>query len=73
MYWSAVLPDGSKETFKSNVPYTFGTSYLDIFGRWHLGSKHKTLESAKKSAARQNTYETWKDKPVQVVEIRSWL
>lgn len=69
----AYLPDGTKEYFNSTVEYTHGTAYLDRFGTWHLGSKHRTLESAMKSARKQNLSPVWADKPVQVVEIRNFL
>lgn len=65
----AILPEGFVVHFSSNVEYFFGTSYKDIYGGWHLGSRHRTLESAVASAKRQNRSPVWADKPVQVVEI----
>jgi hypothetical protein len=69
----AYLPDGTKEYFNSTVEYRWGTAYLDAFGKWHLGSKHKTHASAVQSANKQNRSPVWADKPIQIIEIRNFL
>jgi hypothetical protein len=69
MLHKAILPNGKKEIFMSSVTYKYGTAYLDIFGTWHLGSRHKTQASAIASAKKQNRSPVWADKPVQVIEI----
>lgn len=66
----ALLPDGSKEYFSSSVIYQWGTSYQDIWGKWHLSTKSKTEGAAIQSAKKQNRSPVWADKPVQVIRIK---